>query len=75
MKKEIAAVKEEIKTASRDDLGEFLEQHGIDFDDVRAAVKNGLFNKLKQESDTETEISRDSGVISDEEELTNDENG
>lgn len=52
LKKEIVALKEEIRMASRDDLGEFLEQNGIAFDDVRAAVKNGLFSKPKTDDNS-----------------------
>lgn len=45
LKGEISALKEEIRTAERDNLGEFLEQNGILFDDVRIAVKNGTLKK------------------------------
>lgn len=53
LKGEISALKEEIRTADRDNLGEFLEQNGIAFDDVRAAVKNGTLKKSKPEASSE----------------------
>lgn len=53
LKGEISALKEEIQTAERDNLGEFLEQNGIAFDDVRAAVKNGTLKKSKPEASSE----------------------
>lgn len=57
LKNEIAVLKDEIKTASRDDLGEFLEQNGIAFDDVRAAVKNGVLRKAEYKTNFEESIS------------------
>lgn len=53
LKSEIAALKDEIRMADRDDLGEFLEQNGIPFDDVRAAVKNGVFDKPETKVDSD----------------------
>ena len=52
LKKENAVLKDEIKMLSKIDIGEFLEQNGIPFDDVRAAVKNGVLVKPEPKIDS-----------------------
>ncbi len=52
LKSEVAALKEEIRRVSRDELGDFLEKNGVSFEEVREAVKNGLFRKEEQTENT-----------------------
>lgn len=74
LKGEIAAVSEEIRMVRRDDLGEFLEQRGIAFEDIFAAVESGLFDK-PEAAETKTDnadSTSDEDVLEKEEGVTGD---
>lgn len=55
LKAEVAVLKEEVRGARLEDLGDFLQQSGVAFDEVREAVNSGLFNKLETSSNNESE--------------------
>lgn len=45
LKAEVAALKEEVRAARLEELGDFLQQSGVAFEDIREAVNSGLFDK------------------------------
>jgi len=52
LKSEISALKEEIKTTELEGLGDFLNQSGVAFEDIREAVNSGLFDKPEVKADS-----------------------
>ena len=77
LKSEISALEEEIKSTELEVLGDFLNQNGVAFEDIREAVNSGVFDK--PETTTESTSSEPSEQSNDEnvspvtrEDLTND---
>lgn len=76
LKKENIVLRDEIKTLSKLDIGEFLEENGIPFDNVREAVRNGTLKKPEPKADSEpteqNNVENVSLVTQNTEDLTND---
>lgn len=61
LKAEISALKDEIKSAELEVLGDFLSQSGVAFEDIREAVNSGLFDKSEMKANSDGSESTEQG--------------